>query len=154
MSKSSIQVHLFASQKSLCFLFYRWCVTRIFYVRFLRGFLNIYNVGTEPPPVLRLSDGGHYENLALFPLLDKKLEKIVIVDGSCNPGGDKYADALLHALKMAREKLHCSFVGETGRDIEEDIRENFLKLKSQHKPRSYRFRVHYYDEKNNKTGEG
>ena len=50
------------------------------------------------PPVLRLSDGGHFENLALLPLIDKKLQKIVIFDGSCNPGGDKYADSLIHAL--------------------------------------------------------
>ena len=41
---------------------FRWCVTQIFYVRFFRGFLNINNVGLNPPPVLRLSDGGHFEN--------------------------------------------------------------------------------------------
>ncbi|XP_078351132.1 uncharacterized protein LOC144635894 [Oculina patagonica] len=134
--------------------FVRWCSTRIFFVRFLRGFFNIYNVGMDPPPVLRLSDGGHFENLALLPLLDKKLEKIVIFDGSCNPGDEKYADALLHAIKMAREKLHCSFVGMDGRDINEDIRANFVKMNSQHRPRSYRFKVHYYDEEDNKTGEG
>ncbi|KAL9952341.1 hypothetical protein ACROYT_G039584 [Oculina patagonica] len=134
--------------------FVRWCVTRIFFVRFLRGFLNINNVGMEPPPVLRVSDGGHFENLALLPLLDKKLKKIVIFDGSCNPGDDNYADALLNAIKMAREKLHCSFVGRDGRDINEDIRANFVKTKSQHRPRSYRFRVIYHDEDDNKTGEG
>ena len=133
---------------------FRWCVTHIFYVRFLRGFLNINNVGLNPPPVLRLSDGGHFENLALLPLLDRKLEKIVILDGSCNPGGHKYADSLLTALRMARQKLHCSFTGVNGRDIEEDIRVNFLKINSQQRPRSYQFRVQYYDEDDNKTGEG
>lgn len=134
--------------------FYRWCVTRIFFVRFFRGFLNISNIGLNPPPVLRLSDGGHFENLALLPLLDKKLEKIVIFDGSCNPGDDKYADSLLHAIKTARQKLHCSFTGMSGRDINEDIRVKFLKMKSQKRPRSYRFRVYYYDEEDNKTSEG
>ena len=103
---------------------------------------------------MRLSDGGHFENLALLPLLDKRLEKIAIFDGSCNPGGDKYAESLLKALKLAREKLHCSFVGENGRDINEDIKVKFLKMKSKRRPRSYKFRVHYYDEKDNKAGEG
>lgn len=134
--------------------FNRWCVTHSFFVRFFRGFLNIHNVGMNSPPVLRLSDGGHFENLALLPLLDKKLQKIVIFDGSCNPGGDKYADSLIHALNMAREKLHCSFTGLSGRDIKEDIRVNFLKMKSSQRPRSYRFRVDYYDEEDNQIGEG
>lgn len=52
---------------------------------------------------MRLSDGGHYENLALLPLLEKRLEKIAVFDGSCNPGGDKCADSLLNALKLAGE---------------------------------------------------
>ena len=90
----------------------------------------------------------------MLPLLDRKLEKIVILDGSCNPGGDKYAESLLTALRMARQKLHCSFFGMSGRDIEEDIRVNFLKINSQQRPRSYKFRVHYYDKEDNKTGEG
>lgn len=111
-------------------------------------------MSTKPPPVLRLSDGGHFENLALLPLLEKKLDRIVVVDGSCNPGGEKYADALLHAIKKAREKLHCSFtpltndeVTEGGgtRDIEEDIRVRFLTKKNGRLPRHYRFKVHYYD---------
>lgn len=132
----------------------RWCATHSFFVRLFRGFLNISNLGMNSPPVLRLSDGGHFENLALLPLLDKKLQKIVIFDGSCNPGGDKYADSLIHALNMAREKLHCSFTGLSGRDINEDIRVNFLKMKSRQRPRSYRFRVHYYDEEDNQIGDG
>lgn len=111
-------------------------------------------MSTKPPPVLRLSDGGHFENLALLPLLEKKLDRIVVVDGSCNPGGEKYADALLHAIKKAREKLHCSFTpltndegteGGGSRDIEEDIRVRFLTKKNGRLPRHYRFKVHYYD---------
>lgn len=111
-------------------------------------------MSTKPPPVLRLSDGGHFENLALLPLLEKKLDRIVVVDGSCNPGGEKYADALLHAIKKARETLHCSFTPLTNdegtegggtRDIEEDIRVRFLTKKNGRLPRHYRFKVHYYD---------
>ena len=104
--------------------------------------------------MLRLSDGGHFENLALLPLLEKKLDYIVVADGSCNPGGEKYADALLHAIKKAREILHCSFTPLTNdeetegggtRDIEGDIRVRFLTKKKGRFPRHYRFKVHYYD---------
>lgn len=122
-----------------------WWIRHTFYVRFIREFLSINNVGTHPPPILRLSDGGHFENLALLPLLEKKLKKIAIFDGSYNPSDEKYADSLLTALKLAREKLHCSFEGMTGRDINEDIRVEFLKMKSEQRPRSYRFKVQYYD---------
>lgn len=134
--------------------FIRYCIRNIFFVRFVRGYLNVNNVGERPPEYLRLSDGGHFENLALLPLLEKRLEKIAIFDGSRNPGGDKYAESLLKALKLAREKLRCSFVGEDGRDINEDIKDKFLKIKSKKRPRSYRFQVHYYDEEGNNTSKG
>ena len=124
-----------------------WWIRHTFFVRFIRGFLNINNVGQHPPPVLRLSDGGHFESLALLPLLDKKLRKIVIFDGSYNPGdAEKYADSLLTALKLAREKLHCSFEGWCNSDIKEDIRVEFLKMNSEQRPRSYSFKVRYYDQ--------
>lgn len=123
-----------------------WWIRHTFFVRFIRGFLSIHNIGTSPPPILRLSDGGHFENLALLPLLDKKLKKIVIFDGSCNPGDEKYAESLLTALELAREKLHCSFVGMSGRDINEDIRVEFLQMNSKQRPRSYKFKVQYYDQ--------
>ena len=124
-----------------------WGIRHIFFVRFIRGFLSINNVGKHPPPVLRLSDGGHFESLALLPLLDKKLKKIVIFDGSYKPGdAEKYADSLLTALKLAREKLHCSFQGRRNSDINEDIRVEFLKMNSEQRPRSYTFKVRYYDQ--------
>ena len=137
-----------------CVLLCSWWIRHTFFVRFIRGFLSINNIGTHPPPILRLSDGGHFENLALLPLLDKKLKKIVIFDGSCNPGDEKYADSLLTALKLAREKLHCSFVGMNDRDINEDIRVRFLKMNSKQRPRSYRFKVQYYDQADIKLSDG
>ena len=133
-----------------CVLLCSWWIRHTFFVRFIRGFLSINNIGTHPPPILRLSDGGHFENLALLPLLDKKLKKIVIFDGSCNPGDEKYAESLLTALELAREKLHCSFVGCEDRDINEDVRAKFLKMKSKQRPRSYRFKVQYYDQDDTK----
>ena len=153
------------TQQRVVSVSHRWFITRIFFVRFVRGFFSIPNVGTNPPPVLRLSDGGHFENLALLPLLEKKLPKIVIADGSCNPGGDRYADELLKAVRIAREKLHCWFEGiheadsdteqYDGRDIEEDIRVKLLsKDKDGKLPRKYRFRVHYCDDGDGEPTEG
>ena len=90
----------------------------------------------------------------MLPLLDKKLKKIVIFDGSHNSGDEKYANSLLTALKLAREKLHCSFVGVSGRDINEDIRAEFLKMKLKQRPRSYRFKVQYYDQAGHFVSDG
>ena len=47
------------------------------FVKFVREGLNIDNIGPMPPPVMLLSDGGHVENLAILPLLKKKLKKIM-----------------------------------------------------------------------------
>jgi len=60
----------------------------------------------KPPPVLYLSDGGHTENLALLPLLAKRLPFIIISDGSTD--SDPVA-GLRMALKQARNKLPVTF---------------------------------------------
>lgn len=52
--------------------------------------------------VLWFSDGGYFENLVLFLLFDRKLEKIVIFDGFCNFGGYKYVDFFFIVLRMVR----------------------------------------------------
>ena len=72
---------------------------------------NVTNIGPVAPPILSLSDGGHIENLGLLALFQRKLEKIVVVDGGCAKKYCEYADDLLWALELARKKLNCSFVG-------------------------------------------
>ena len=89
--------------------------------------MNVINVGPSPPAVLSLSDGGHLENLGILPLL-----KLKLLD-------QDYADALLIALDMARKKLGCSFSALDGRDIAEDIRDNFVERSPGSQPSSYRF---------------
>lgn len=96
------------------------------------------NEGPSPPPVLRLSDGGHIENLAILPLLKKRLEKIVVVDGGHKVNDREWGKDLLTALSLAREKLHCSFIGLDGRDVIEDVKEKFVNKPQGHQPRSYR----------------
>ena len=65
-----------------------------------------------------LSDGGHVENLALLPLLKKRLKKIIVVDGGYKEDQKLYGESLLNALTLARTKLNCSFlsVSKTGAD--------------------------------------
>ena len=131
-------------------------MTRIFLIRSVCDFLNITTVGKDPPHVLQLSDGGHFENLALLPLLEKKLPKILVVDGSCNSGADSQAKGLLDALELAQKKLHCWFEGENVKDIKEDIRSEFLTKDGDGKlPRCYKFSVHYSAKPNEErtTGE-
>ena len=117
--------------------------------------MSVINKGPSPPALLRLSDGGHFENLALLPLLKKKLKRIVVVNGGHTPEED-YGEPLLSALKLAREKLHCSFTGMDGRDVSEDLRARFLE--PQPEQRSYKFKVQYYSTDNNgvevKDGDG
>ena len=101
--------------------------------------MNVINVGSNPPAVLSLSDGGHLENLGILPLLKLRLKKIVAVDGGNTILDQDYADALLTALDMARKKLGCSFSALDGRDIAEDIRDNFVERSPGSQPSSYRY---------------
>ena len=63
-----------------------------------------------PPPIMLLSDGGHVENLALLPLLKKRLKRIIVVDGGYKHDQKLYGESLLNALMLARTKLKCSFL--------------------------------------------
>lgn len=105
----------------------------------------VTNVGPSPPAILRLSDGGHIENLAILPLLKKRLKKVVVVDGGHKESDQEWGDSLLKALSLARQKLKCSFIGLDGRDVIEDLEDRFVNKPLGHQPRSYRFKVHYYE---------
>eukprot|EP00794_Sanderia_malayensis_P013871 gene13871-15319_t len=125
--------------------FTRWCIINIFQVRYMREVLRINNIGDVPPAVLYLSDGGHIENLGMLALLKRRLRRIIVADGGFMATEYDVAESLLIALKMAREKLHCSFKGMDGRDIEEDIRDRFIEKVNGKYSRFYRFRVDYYE---------
>ena len=98
----------------------------------------VTNVGPSPPAILRLSDGGHIENLAILPLLKKRLKKIVVVDGGHKESDQEWGDSLLTALSLARQKLKCSFVGLDGHDVIEDMKDKLVNKPPGHLPRSYR----------------
>ena len=107
-------------------------------VRYMRQMLSVTNRGPSPPPILLLSDGGHIENLAILPLLKKRLPKIVVADGGLKTDDSDWGKDLLYAFSLAREKLHCSFIGLDGRDVMEDIKDKFVNAPEGFKPRSYR----------------
>lgn len=123
----------------------RYFAVHIPYISYVRKTLGILNLGPSPPPVLRLSDGGHVENLGILPLLRLRLKRIVSVYGGCAASEQAFCNTLQNALEMARKKLRCSFTGMDGRDINEDIRMNFVERSPGNQPRSYRFKVHYFD---------
>ena len=102
--------------------------------------------------MLHLSDVGDVENLAILPLLKRRLQRIVVVDGGYTKTDSSYGDVLVRALELARKKLNCSFLSENGSDVLRDIKEKFVYKAPGQQPRSYRFKVHYY-EKDNEQGE-
>ncbi|XP_022790889.1 uncharacterized protein LOC111330315 [Stylophora pistillata] len=138
--------------------FVRWCIVNVYHVRVIRELLRVVNEGPTPPPILYLSDGGHIENLALLPLLKRKLKKILVVDGGAIEWDKGMAGDLLISLQQARQKLRCSFIGMDGRDVIEDIRAKVIDRPAGMRPRSYRFKVEYYDLKEDggeeKAGDG
>ena len=103
---------------------------------------NKVNIGPMPPPLMLLSDGGHVENLALLPLLKKRLKKIIVVDGGFKNDEKSYGKSLLDALMLARKKLNCSFLSEEGGDVISDLLDKFVKpTEPGNKRRFYRFVV-------------
>ena len=117
---------------------HRYFAVHVPYISFVRKTIGILNHGPNPPPVLRLSDGGHVENLGILPLLKLRLKKIITVYGGRASSEQAFCDTLLKALEMARKKLRCSFTGLDGRDITEDIRNKLVEKSPGNQPRSYR----------------
>ena len=72
--------------------------------------------------LLRLNDGGHIEHFEHFATFEKAIEE----DGGHRSEDGHWAKDLLKALLLAREKLHCSFIGLDGRDVIEDVKKNLL----------------------------
>ena len=117
----------------------RWFLVNVPYIRYIRNMTGVVNTGPSPPPILSVSDGGHIENLGLLSLLQLRLPKIVIANGSEIQSDAEYGTALLDSLQKGREKLKCSFTGLDGRDIIEDLRANFVDKSPGQQPRSYKY---------------
>ena len=79
----------------ISFAFVRWFTINIPAVTYVRNALQVTNQGPNPPAVLYLSDGGHIENLGILPLLKKRLQKIVSIDGGQTILDEDYGSILL-----------------------------------------------------------
>jgi hypothetical protein len=65
---------------------------------------GVFGVGlSERAPRVRLSDGSHFDNLGLYELLRRRLERIVVADSSEDPEFDFWALSLV--LERARADL-------------------------------------------------
>lgn len=82
---------------------------------------------------------------------------MVVVDGGAVDEEGPAKDLLI-AMKKAREILRCSFTGLNGQDVYEDIRVKLIDRPPSKQPRSYRFKVEYFDftddGEREKVGEG
>ena len=84
------------------------------------------------------------ENLGILPLLKRKCERILVVNGGYSSSDAAIANDLIIALDFARKWLHCSFSGSNGRDVIEDIKDHYVNKASGIQPRNYSFRVEYF----------
>ncbi|XP_078363488.1 uncharacterized protein LOC144647573 [Oculina patagonica] len=132
----------------------RWFIVHISFVYFVREMFSKENIGPMPPPILLLSDGGHIENLAILPLLKRRLRRIVVVDGGYKNDDQYYGDSLLNALMLAHTKLNCSFLSEDGQDVIFNLLETFVRPKTGGKPHYYKFKVRYQSDEFGEEGEG
>ncbi|CAB3997939.1 Hypothetical predicted protein [Paramuricea clavata] len=90
--------------------------------------------------MMHLSDGGHFENYGLLPLLKLRLPKILVVNGSEIKSVDDYARDIIAAMEHARKLFNCSFTSMTdGTDVLTEIKNKFV---GKHL-RKYEFKVHY-----------
>ncbi len=95
--------------------------------------------------MMHLSDGGHFENLGLLPLLKSRLQKILVVNGSYIESDDDYATEIIRTMELARELFDCSFtsISQLGGDVLTDIKNNYVHSKSATPPRKFEFKVRY-----------
>jgi hypothetical protein len=132
--------------------------------------LNIITYGEKPPAMLHVSDGGHFENYGLLPLLKLRLPKILLVHGLEIKSDDDYARDIIVAMEHARKLFNCSFTSVAGNDVLNDIEKKYGKdalnyinnqlggdvltdIKNEFVgkcSRKYEFKVHY--SKNNSEG--
>ncbi|XP_028408495.1 uncharacterized protein LOC114531051, partial [Dendronephthya gigantea] len=123
-----------------------WLLVHLPIYRFVNSLLNFIHHGSTPPAMLHLSDGGHFENYGLLPLLKLRLPRILVADGSHIESEDDYAKEIIQVMEYAREILDCSFTAMDGGDVLTDIKNKYVHPKdveNQKYPRMYKFKVLY-----------
>ena len=117
----------------------KWCRVHVPVWRFIESMLHIITYGKDPPAMMHLTDGGHFENYGLLPLLQKRLPKIILVHGLETKSDDDFAKDIIMAMELARDIFGCSFTSTDENDVLTDIKKKFVDKKS----RTYEFKVHY-----------
>ena len=112
--------------------------------RFFRSILSIITHGETPPAMLHLSDGGHFENSGMLPLLKLRLQKILIVHGAEMKSNEDYAKDIIVGMDHARKMFNCSFVSMGGDDVLTAIQNEFVRP-NDNAPRKFEFKVRYSD---------
>ncbi|XP_028408585.1 uncharacterized protein LOC114531134 [Dendronephthya gigantea] len=132
----------------------RWLTVHLPFYRFLLSLVHFIHDGPKPPAMLHLSDGGHFENYGLLPLLKLRLPRILVADGSHIKSDDDYGKEIIQIMNHAREILDCSFTAMDGGDVLADIKKKYVHPKDGKYPRMYEFKVRYSDEGCNEVREG
>ena len=118
---------------------FRWFTVHNSFVYNVRLLFSLDTIGSIPPAVLQLSDGGHYENLAILPLLQRKLKRIVVVDGGYKDEEEDYGKSILDALMLACTELKCSFYDKDGKDVISDLMQTFVNPSKEQKSCYYKY---------------
>ena len=118
---------------------FRWFTVHNSFVYNVRLLFSLDTIGPIPPAVLLLSDGGHYENLAILPLLQRKLKRIVVVDGGYKHEEEDYGKSILDALMLACTELKCSFYDKDGKDVISNLMQTFVSPSKGQKSRYYKY---------------
>ncbi len=87
--------------------------------------LHLITYGEAPPAMLHISDGGHFENYGLLPLLKLRLPKILLVHGLEIKSDEDYARDIIVGMEHARRIFNCSFTSMAGNDVLDAIEEKY-----------------------------
>lgn len=97
------------------------------HVFFLSTLLSLHEHTDTLPSMLYMSDGGHIENMAMLPLLSRRLKKIVIVNGGEDPKNKDFKKA----IDQARDKLGVTVYADVINNVNEAI-DQFTEDDSRH----------------------
>lgn len=118
----------------------QWLMRSPMIQQFQMLFMHRYKAA-KPPPYLYISDGGLIEPMGIFPLLRRRLRKIVVSDAAEDI--DLTMRCLLDALKICREERLCSFYDPNDphrdmefvlRDFSRNVSVGFLRLGVRYEP--------------------
>jgi len=110
--------------------------------RYLALLLQLVDIKSSWPHYVFLSDGGHIENYGMLALLRRKCKRIFLCDGTQDVKGT--CDDLFKSLRLAEQRLYCSFLALDSDDSAVKYIENNF-VANPNRGRFISFRVKYND---------